>query len=898
MLHRITHISVNNLNKLLGYYLATGLHLLGVMVSFVLPTPLVRLVVWLSRFARLHPRTVQVIAVVSLTLLLTACSYQPYQPTVVKPTNNDSFAGNDNNQPPEVSSFQKVVISLCNTIVEAVVGIANSTFSLAYNFSVVNFTQAQTTCATAQPGNTPFDITTAPTQIVAVWSCGATSVWHTCIQLAADLLELVVAYNFLRNLIDGLTTSNNFKTILRTIISYAPILAAINNADLILTFAFDFPMRMAASIKGDPFAAAGAILQSLYKVSLHSPPDFNVVVVGSIFGLFYSYYILWLSWRYFIRLILAYFCFAVSPLALFSLTTKESKRFFYQWLGFLTPLVIAPMTVGVSYALSAAVLNTNINSIPDPYSHGYSWAISMMFAIIMLAFANKMMALTVGPVGQAADGLLRMGIGTITSPVRNLAGGMAGAAGQASGNLARRGGGLVVGGLGAGIAAVSNVVVRRKTPAERESSSSENSGNGGSYSGSTTSWPSVPMLGDEGLEMAAMATANNVSANSQVESGQQWNALISEMHGVKEGITELTKLLANSAANNNPNSSGGYAATPAPIWIQNPNGGNGQNTAFPTIPLYQAPPAPNSQTNPNYGGGSNGNNGNAPIGTTGNNGDGTSPMGWPTPYAPGTTSPQQPLPAVAFNPNYVAPSNGATQPNSWNFGGMPHPNENYQYPPRSLPAPHVDFEGDWGLPPMLPPAPAYGFAGAASNYPYGGNNNIFVSAPAGTAAYYGNWPRPDQMPPSYPFYPNPNGNAASNKPLSSDNNHSEDWGINSGGNNGAGFNSVPTNTYANNNSNSNPIFYPAIPQQPMANPSPTNNGQNNKVGNVVSNNANNNGQANNNSRKHSGGYAEIEIVAARFRYTAPNADMLDPYSSEASSNVIEGTARPVPSGSY
>lgn len=874
------HLLANNIK---GWLLALG----GILANgllWVLPKPLLTLAITLSRLLHRHPLIAKLMTISLLPLILSACAYQPYQTTVYNTTGGDSFANSDTNLSPEVSAFQKVVMSICNDLVETVVGIANTVLTLALNFQTVDFTKTQTTCtAITQQNSGGFSISTAPNQIVATWGCGVTNVWGECVQVASYLLILVVAINFLRNLIEGFTTPNNFKVVLKTVLGYIPIIMAIYNTDLILTIAFDIPLRLAAIIKATPVDTASAIVQSLYKVSLTNPPDFNVVVVGAIFGLFYSYYALWLSWRYFIRLILAYFCFAISPLTIFCLTTKESKRFFNQWLSFLTPLIIAPLTVGINFAIATAVLNTNINDIPDPYTHGYSWAVSMMFAIIMLAFANKMLAMTVGPVGQAADSLLQRGIGTFTNPVRSVTGRAVGIAGDAGLNVARRGGGLVLGGIGAGALAVAGILrPRRKTAAERESSSGDSSATSAAYNWPTTTV--APLPNDDMMATSAAATASS-SSSQQIEFGQQLNSLLSIMSGLNDRVSELSKALAASANNNSSNNnngnyypvanSGGNYYAPngtSPIWIQQPigingNGGAQQQASYPTMPL-------NANANP------------AVI----NNGN-TNPMAgdsvWPLPYATMPTN-----------------GNGGGVPSTIPATGVPSNNNGgngYQYPPRLLPLPTTNNygpEADWGLPPMLPAA---AFNPSNPNNGYYGNNSSIV---------YNSWPTPDQPPmnPAAAYYyamANPtNGNTNANQSSM----ESAGWGFSG---------NIPGFTNGNGNNMLNPTFYPVpsevnntpqplpLPFQPANNNNlSTRNNSNSNIGAFSSsstspNDSNNNSQTTAQPARQNS-YAEIEVVAARFRYTLPSADMVDPYNSGStadtnptSDNIIDGTARPV-----
>jgi hypothetical protein len=581
----ITTTTIKNMLLIAQSVLIAGCELaLYYLLRFIEWLPVIGTLLRVSRkfyyWAYFHPIRARIFSCIILILLLTGCTYEPYQPPVVTTTDSDQISTSTNANDGSAQGFQKLIVFLLDNAINSLVPIANQTFTLMYNLSVIDFTKSPITCAAGSLfGGSGFSDGINPSQLLLVWQCGTTHVWENYVSLVAYMLGAIVALDFARNMIEGVNSEVSLKVFFNLIPKYALIIFTIFNANILMTVAFDVPMRIAAAIHGDPFSAALAIVKSLYKISGKSNPDFMVIVIGGIFGFTYMYYILRLSFLYFIRMVIAFFCFVASTLAITSYAFPETRGYFHQWRAFVVPLIVAPIIVSINYAITTEVLNVGINDLPDPYTHGVSWAIAMMFAIIMLAFTYKILSKLIGPVGEAGMSVVSRGIGVITRPVTNVmaavGGYYTGKASDALGYVNKQGGRLVTAGAGALAGNILSRVAAASSRSNAKNSSGDSSNNTDNEQASSNS----------GRVQQPVATSNTVGStgspavqNSTPASGNSldmqmfFNALNSSIAQLNDNISILITVVANSS-NATPTTTVVYA-----------NGGNDSGEAYTAAP--------------------------------------------------------------------------------------------------------------------------------------------------------------------------------------------------------------------------------------------------------------------------------------------------------------------------
>lgn len=368
--------------------------------------------VWL--WLKLHHKLLTRIALlVSLSLLLTGCTWTPVS-SPQSSSSSGTFTVPDIPTPWFAGWIMTSIQLIVLAFIIVVVPLALQIFSFIYQLGTVNFTIDQSQCSSAVTtlnGGTAFGGGLAG-QILTVWNCGTFNVWHNVITVCSLLISAIIAYNIIRNVVDGLMGRASISALLLIVPKLLIIILVVLNTPFLLTVAFDLPMRLANAIGGDPFTASSNIQKNLQQV-VTKPSDvtdtqyFILVMISGVFSVYYVYSLFKLSLSYFIRLMVVYLCFAFSPLALFSLSVKDTERYFRQWMGYLVPMASAPILLGLVFSLMSGIMSLFGNYDPFSAAHnnnnsaeGMLWIIALMFGLVLLRVANQMMSMLFEPAKQ------------------------------------------------------------------------------------------------------------------------------------------------------------------------------------------------------------------------------------------------------------------------------------------------------------------------------------------------------------------------------------------------------------------------------------------------------------------------------------------------------------------
>lgn len=251
---------------------------------------------------------------------------------------------------------------------------------------------------------------------------------------------------------------------------------------------------------------------------------------------------------FFLRTILIFILFALSPLAVAAGLTEEFKPWFGRWLGSVQAMLIAPIPVAICFALVKAFTG----AIPSAQGDPAGFILQLVYIISFLTIGAILMFKIAGEVGGLAFGLAAAGLGTVAGY------GVGAALGKSGGND-KSDSSQVEGSSGAG------------TTGEEAKRKSSGSSSGGISSASSTG----SAVGSSGLPGGGSlpALASSGMAMSSAGADQQQRQLLNALRSLNESMS--ASAMARPPLPVQPN------RLPAPGSSSRSGGGNfAHNTAF------------------------------------------------------------------------------------------------------------------------------------------------------------------------------------------------------------------------------------------------------------------------------------------------------------------------------
>jgi len=145
---------------------------------------------------------------------------------------------------------------------------------------------------------------------------------------------------------------------------------------------------------------------------------------------------------FFLRTIIVFILFALSPLAIVAGLTEEFRPWFQRWLQSVQAMLIAPIPVAICFALVKAFTG----AIPSANGDPAGFILQLVYIISFLAIGAILMFKIAGSVGGMAFGLAAAGLGMLTQGLvgaglsRSNEGGEASAGETDKGNTGKKGG--------------------------------------------------------------------------------------------------------------------------------------------------------------------------------------------------------------------------------------------------------------------------------------------------------------------------------------------------------------------------------------------------------------------------------------------------------------------------
>ncbi len=255
---------------------------------------------------------------------------------------------------------------------------------------------------------------------------------------------------------------------------------------------------------------------------------------------------------FFLRTVLVFILFALSPLAIVAGLTEEFRTWFYRWLESLQAMLIAPIPVAICLALVRAFTGT----IPSAKGNPPEFILQLIYVIAFLAIGCILMWKVAGQVGGLAFGLAAAGMGWAAGAgMASL--GFSGA--RQSSNKSNKGG------------QSSKPLLGGNPTGSSASNLAGNINNGGSGSdGNGIS--SNPASSVEVLP-AYSAAASLPGASSTAGAEQQQRQLLGSLRALNENMSSLnftrtTSTTTSNANANNNNSPSALATEDSPVQDQ------------------------------------------------------------------------------------------------------------------------------------------------------------------------------------------------------------------------------------------------------------------------------------------------------------------------------------------
>lgn len=138
---------------------------------------------------------------------------------------------------------------------------------------------------------------------------------------------------------------------------------------------------------------------------------------------------------FFLRTIIIFILFAISPLAIVAGLTEEFKPWFGRWLSSVQAMLIAPLPVAICFALVKAFTG----AIPAANGDPAGFILQLVYIISFLAIGAILMFKIAGQVGGLAFGLAAAGLGALTQGAVGAALGKAGESSDSNGQSTNSG---------------------------------------------------------------------------------------------------------------------------------------------------------------------------------------------------------------------------------------------------------------------------------------------------------------------------------------------------------------------------------------------------------------------------------------------------------------------------
>lgn len=262
---------------------------------------------------------------------------------------------------------------------------------------------------------------------------------------------------------------------------------------------------------------------------------------------------------FFLRTIIIFILFAISPLAIVAGLTEEFRPWFGRWLSSVQAMLIAPIPVAICFALVKAFTK----AIPSANGDPAGFILQLVYIISFLAIGAILMFKIAGSVGGMAFGLAAAGAGFLT---QGLVGGVLGKGSETTESESQTSGGK-------GKAAKNN------QPANSLSSSSQTDN---AFEGTS----SLPTGTSGGASLGAPALAGGGGAD------QQQRQLLNTLRSLNENLSSTTVQRSVTVSNQRDDSryhlarTAGFNMQNAFIWTGTELGVN--------APYFQYPPPANN----------------------------------------------------------------------------------------------------------------------------------------------------------------------------------------------------------------------------------------------------------------------------------------------------------------
>lgn len=252
-------------------------------------------------------------------------------------------------------------------------------------------------------------------------TCQAASVFSLVNTVAVLFLPLILVYKifksyFLGGLIDGLHEG---------FLSFFPKIIIGGFAMYFLAGLFSGAFGL-SNILFDTIIGGASSLADISQNMLGNCPDANVCGSGigsvgdvkniglllfvTIVCLLAAIVFMVLGLVFFLRTIIVFILFALSPLAIVAGLTEEFRPWFGRWLSSVQAMLIAPLPVAICFALVKAFTK----AIPSANGDPAGFILQLVYIISFLAIGAILMFKIAGSVGGMAFGLAAAGLGMLT----------------------------------------------------------------------------------------------------------------------------------------------------------------------------------------------------------------------------------------------------------------------------------------------------------------------------------------------------------------------------------------------------------------------------------------------------------------------------------------------------
>lgn len=247
---------------------------------------------------------------------------------------------------------------------------------------------------------------------------------------------------------------------------------------------------------------------------------------------------------FFLRTIIVFILFAVSPLAVVAGLSEEFRSWFGRWLETVQAMLIAPIPVAICLAL----VNAFASDIPSAKTNPPEFMLSMIYVVSFLAIAAILMFRIAAQAGGVIFGAAAAGVGLLAGYGSGKAGAFLGRARSSAGAQAE------AASSGGGATGREGGTALNNTTGGRAGSTSASGGTGST--GDTA-------FGGGGSNSAAAAAASlATTASPAVSAAQQQDQLVKVLRGLNESFSSLNlgrTVSASSSMTSSTTTGGGWS---------------------------------------------------------------------------------------------------------------------------------------------------------------------------------------------------------------------------------------------------------------------------------------------------------------------------------------------------